>query len=50
MTHRSRLFAVDISESCVYSFHTLVTHQSEIRQGLGREYHGGSREGWCPAE
>jgi len=21
-----------------------------IQQGLGREYHGGSREGWCPAE
>ena len=21
-----------------------------ISQGLGREYHGGSREGWCPTE
>jgi len=21
-----------------------------IQQGLGREYHGGRREGWCPAE
>jgi len=21
-----------------------------INQGLGREYHGGAREGWCPAE
>jgi len=21
-----------------------------ISQGLGREYHGGAREGWCPAE
>jgi len=21
-----------------------------IDQGLGREYHGGTREGWCPVE
>jgi endonuclease YncB( thermonuclease family) len=21
-----------------------------ISQGLGREYHGGKREGWCPVE
>jgi len=21
-----------------------------ISQGLGREYHGGAREGWCPTE
>jgi len=21
-----------------------------ISQGLGREYHGGAREGWCPVE
>jgi endonuclease YncB( thermonuclease family) len=21
-----------------------------INQGLGREYHGGAREGWCPVE
>ncbi|MCH7499244.1 MAG: thermonuclease family protein [Nitrospinae bacterium] len=21
-----------------------------IHQGLGREYHGGAREGWCPTE
>ena len=21
-----------------------------IQQGLGREYHGGAREGWCPVE
>ncbi len=21
-----------------------------IQQGLGREYHGGKREGWCPVE
>jgi len=31
MTHHSRFFAVDISESCVYSFETLVPRQSEIR-------------------
>ncbi len=29
MTHRSRLFAMDVSEQCVYSFHTLVTREGD---------------------